>query len=234
MLDEPTWEEMFAADWEHWRSVKRAELMEAAWPFGDLKRGHYGAIYCDPPWAFNLWWGGRTNETPAGVPSRATVPHYETMREPELNALPVGDLAADDCVLFLWICWPVLEWSLRTIKAWGFEYKTCAFAWLKADASQIDMFRDDITAHMTLGYWTRSNSEVCLLATRGKPKRRDAGVRQGIIEPRRQHSRKPDAMHQRIERLVSGPYCELFARSRHQGWDCWGNEVEKFKAVVDA
>jgi N6-adenosine-specific RNA methylase IME4 len=196
---------------------------------GEWPSGKYGAILADPPWAFNLWWGGRSNKTPAGVPSRATEPHYEVMREDELCALPIGDLAADDCVLFLWICWPVLEWSLRVVKAWGFEYKTCAFCWVKANAKQIDMFRDDLTPHMTLGYWTRSNSEVCLLATKGKPKRLAADVRQAIVEPRREHSRKPDGVHDRIERLVAGPYLELFAReSTRPGWTFWGNESTRF------
>src|SRR5262249_24906376 len=102
------------------------------------------------------------------------------------------------------------------------------FAWMKADASQIDLFRDDFDVEMLLGYWTRSNSEVCLLATRGKPKRLNADVRQGIIAPRREHSRKPDCVHERIERLVAGPYLELFARQRRPGWDCWGYEVDKF------
>lgn len=204
-----------------------------SWPFGDLERGKYGAILADPPWAFNLWWDGRSNKTPSGVPSRATVPHYNVMREGELNALPVSDLAGDDCVLFLWICWPVLEWSLRTIEAWGFTYKTCGFCWVKAHARQMEMFQDDIDPHMTLGYWTRSNSEVCLLATRGKPKRIGADIKQAIIAPRRQHSRKPDGIHERIERLVAGPYCELFARQRRPGWDCWGNETDKFAAAAE-
>jgi N6-adenosine-specific RNA methylase IME4 len=154
------------------------------------------------------------------------------MKEEELNALPVGDLAADDCVLFLWTCWPVLPWSLRTIEAWGFTYKTCGFAWVKAHAKQIDMFRDDIEPHMTLGYWTRSNSEVCLLATKGNPKRRATDVRQAIIEPRREHSRKPDCVPSRIERLVAGPYLELFARTQRPGWTVWGNQTDKFQAVA--
>jgi N6-adenosine-specific RNA methylase IME4 len=195
-----------------------------------LPAGKFGAILADPPWAFNLWWGGRSEKTPAAYASRAVGPHYEVMREHELNALPVADLAADDCVLFLWTCWPVIEWSFRTIKAWGFEYKTCGFCWVKAHAGQIDMFRDDIDPHMTLGYWTRSNSEICLLATRGKPKRRDSGVRQAIIEPRREHSRKPDCVQERIERLVSGPYLELFGRQSRSGWTVWGNEKTKFDA----
>ena len=155
------------------------------------------------------------------------------MREDELNALPVAELAAPNCVLFLWTCWPVLQWSLRTIAAWGFEYKTCGFCWVKAHAKQIDMFRDDIDPHMTLGYWTRSNSEMCLLATRGKPKRIAADVKQAIIEPRREHSRKPDCVHERIERLVPGPYIELFARQQRSGWTTWGNETTKFGVAAE-
>lgn len=197
-------------------------------PLETLPQQHFGAILADPPWGFNLWWGSRTNKTPVGVPSRATIPHYGVMKENELNALPVGGLAADDCVLFLWTCWPVLEWSMRTIEAWGFKYKTCAFCWVKAHAKQIEMFRDDIDAHMTLGYWTRSNSEVCLLATRGSPKRQAADVKQAIIEPRREHSRKPAGVHERIERLVAGPYLELFGRETRPGWTIWGNEATKF------
>lgn len=196
------------------------------------RAGEYRAIYADPPWAFNLWWGGRSNKTPAGVPSRATVAHYPVMREEELSALPVGDIAAKDCVLVMWIAWPVLEWSLRVMKAWGFEYKTCAFAWIKAHAGQLELFQEDIRPHMTLGYWTRSNSEVALLGSRGKPKRQATDVRQAIIEPRREHSRKPDCVHERIERLVSGPYLELFARQTRPGWDCWGNETTKFDAAI--
>lgn len=198
-----------------------------------LPRNHFGAILADPPWAFQTWWSGRSNKLPSpkkkfSYPSRATEPAYNVMREDELNALPVADLAADDCVLFLWTCWPVLEWSLRTVEAWGFEYKTCGFCWVKAHAGQIEMFQDDIDPHMTLGYWTRSNSEVCLLATRGKPKRTAADVKQAIIEPRREHSRKPDCVHDRIQRLVSGPYLELFARQSRDGWTTWGNQATKF------
>lgn len=143
--------------------------------------------------------------------------------------MPIADLAAEDCCLFLWSCWPTLEDAWSVISAWGFEYKTCAFDWIKAHAGQVEMFRDDADALMGMGYWTRSNSEPCLLATRGRPKRLNADVRQGIIEPRREHSRKPDCVHERVERLVPGPYLELFARQRRPGWDCWGNETDKFQ-----
>ena len=94
------------------------------------------------------------------------------------------------------------------------------------------MFEQSIPDQMGTGDWTRANSEPCLLATRGKPKRINADVRQAIIEPRREHSRKPDCVRGRIERLVEGPYLELFARSRCRGWDAWGNEIGKFKEVV--
>jgi N6-adenosine-specific RNA methylase IME4 len=83
-----------------------------------------------------------------------------------------------------------------------------------------------------LGYWTRANTEPCLLTTRGHPKRLHADVRQGIIAPRREHSRKPPCIHERIERLVAGPYVELFARQRRSGWDAWGNETDKFAEVA--
>jgi N6-adenosine-specific RNA methylase IME4 len=86
---------------------------------------------------------------------------------------------------------------------------------------------------MGLGYWTRANTEPCLLATRGKPKRVNADVRQGIIDQPREHSRKPDCVHERIERLVAGPYLELFARQQRPGWTVWGNETDKFGVVPE-
>ena len=196
------------------------------WPFGDLKRGHYGAILADPPWQFvNLW------NTPAG-PNRGDAAHYGTMTMAEISALPVADLAADDSVLFMWGIWILMPKLFPLLDAWGFTYKTCAFDWMKADVRQIDMFKDEGDVQMGLGYWTRANTEPCLLATRGKPKRLNADVRQGIIAPRREHSRKPDGIHQRIERLVAGPYVELFARQRRPNWDVWGNQTDKFEAVA--
>lgn len=190
--------------------------------FDELPRNHFGAILADPPWKFEHW--GKTY-----ISGRDPENHYPLMTKDTLLALPVLDLAAPDCVLFLWITWPLLELSLEVISRWGFRYKTCAFAWLKANNRQMDLLQDELTADMRLGYWTRANSEVCLLATRGKPKRLNADVRQGIIAPRREHSRKPDGIHERIERLVAGPYLELFARQRRAGWHVWGNETDKFR-----
>jgi N6-adenosine-specific RNA methylase IME4 len=153
------------------------------------------------------------------------------MTAKEIMAMPVEPLAAKDCVLFIWICWPTMDQALKVIDAWGFKYKTCGFAWIKADGSQVDMFSEDVPVQIGTGYWTRSNSEVCLLATRGQPKRVNTDVRQAIVAPRRQHSRKPDGIHERIERLVAGPYLELFARQKRDGWTTWGNQTDKFKPV---
>jgi len=187
----------------------------------NLPQGQYGAILADPPWKFEHW--GKDY-----ICGRDPENHYDLMTADAIEDLPVEEIAADDCVLFLWITWPMLEHGMRVIEAWQFTYKTCAFAWMKADVSTVNMFPGPVDADMKLGYWTRANSEVCLLATRGNPKRLDAGVRQGIIEPARQHSRKPDCIHERIERLVGGPYLELFARQRRPGWTSWGNEIDKF------
>ena len=188
-----------------------------------LPEGRFRAIYADPPWNFVTRWAqARTT----GANGRR--PKYDLMTTDEIAAMPVADVASDDCVLFLWACWPNLMDAFRVIEGWGFTYKTCAFAWMKANNKQPDMFRDDVDAHIGLGYWTRANSEPCLLATRGNPKRLSAGVRQGIIEPRRQHSRKPDCVPGRIEQLVEGPYLELFARTTRPGWTVWGNQTDKF------
>ncbi len=197
-------------------------------PFEGLPRGHFKAILADPPWSFQCWDGADKK-----VASRGSVTPYKTMDMDDIGRLPVGELATDDCVLFMWVCWPTLPEALNVVELWGFKYKTCAFSWMKADVSTLNMFSDQVDAYMGLGYWTRANSEVCLLGTRGKPKRNNADVRQGIIAPRREHSRKPDGVHERIERLVDGPYLELFARQSRPGWTTWGNEATKFDKPYD-
>lgn len=198
---------------------KRKELMA---PFEKLKRGHYGAILADPPWSFATW-GTQVNAT------SDVHRHYSTMGMDSIAALPVADLAAENCVLFCWACWPSFPEALEVVKAWGFTYKTLAFNWVKGEG--LPMFPDDIKDQMGMGYWTRANSEPCILATRGKPKRVDAGVRQTILSKRREHSRKPDEVYDRVVRLVPGPYVELFARQQREGWDSWGNETDKFPTL---
>jgi N6-adenosine-specific RNA methylase IME4 len=206
---------------------KEPELTD---PFANLPRGHYGAILADPPWHFAAWSSPTAKGNGKNYGSDRG-PTYQTMDDDDLAALPVAKLAAPNCVLFLWSCWPVLFRSKAILDAWGFKYKTCAFSWMKADQYRLFALQEDI--RMGLGYWTRANTEPCLLATRGSPKRLNPDVRQGILEPIREHSRKPDCVHERIERLVAGPYLELFARQRRPGWDCWGNETDKYDAHKD-
>ena len=202
-------------------------------PFADLPKGHFGAILADPPWRFEVW-SGETAVQKRGSKTtyKAAQVHYETMSFNELCALPVGELAATNSTLFMWVTWPTLREGLTMMDVWEFPYKTCAFNWMKAHGTQINLFDDEIIPMMKMGYWTRASSEVCLLGTRGKPKRLNADVRQGIVAPVRGHSRKPDGIHERIERLVAGPYLELFARQKRPGWTTWGNETEKFKEAV--
>jgi len=188
------------------------------WPFGDLPRGHYRAICSDPPWRFRTW--SETNQ------QKSASRYYSLMTTAEIAALPVSDLAADDCALFLWATNPNLPEALEVMAAWGFTYKTVAFTWAKTtprtDGSWAPKW------HSGLGYWSRANSELCLLGIRGKPKRLAKDVRQLVVAPRREHSRKPDEVYSAIERLVPGPYLEMFARRTRPGWDAFGNESTKF------
>ena len=138
----------------------------------------------------------------------------------ELCALPVETLAEKDCLLFLWATFPQLPEALRLIQAWGFTFKTVAFVWLKLNKKSPTWFYG-------LGYWTRGNAEICLLAKRGKPKRRSAGVHQFNISPVEEHSKKPDVTRDKIIELAGDlTRVELFARQKTPGWDVWGNEVD--------
>ncbi len=140
----------------------------------------------------------------------------------DIKNLPIGHLASKDCVLFLWVTDPLLQEGLDVMRSWGFEYQTVAFTWAKQAKVNHDKW------HMGLGYWTRANPEMCLLGTMGKPQRVDKGIRQLVTEPIREHSRKPDRIYNDIKSLVGGPYLELFARTSVEGFDCWGNQTNKF------
>jgi N6-adenosine-specific RNA methylase IME4 len=143
--------------------------------------------------------------------------HYTTTQFDKLASLPIGDLAADDCVMFMWTVDWAPQQALDLIAHYGFLHKTTAFTWAKQNESGQDW-------HMGQGYWTRANPEACWLATRGNPKRLHADVRQLMFHPVTAHSEKPDAVFERIERLVAGPYLDIFARKPRPGWTCWGNE----------
>ena len=142
------------------------------------------------------------------------------MSADEICSLSVADIAAENSVLFLWTTFPNLQESFRVIEAWGYKYSTAAFVWVKRNKKTVSWF-------MGLGYWTRANAEICLLATKGKPKRISKSVRQIIDAPIEYHSKKPDETRERIVELMGDlPRIELFARQKTDGWDVWGNEVE--------
>lgn len=189
--------------------------------------GPFGCLLVDPPWGFETYGGERA------TPHRTDVDHYATMSADELKALPVADIAAKDCALFMWVVSSHLAESIELARAWGFGFKTIAFVWAKTTkeptSNQFGLFPPVKAAHrLGMGYWTRQQAEICLMFTRGKPKRLSMGVRQIIEAPRREHSRKPDETHDRIQSLVAGPYLELFAREPREGWEVWGNQTAKF------
>ena len=174
-------------------------------PFPNKK---YAVIYADPPWGY------RNRGTRA-----AAEKHYRTMSIGDIKALPVADIASEDCALFLWSTFPMLPEALETIRAWGFRYKTAAFVWAKQNRRSPGWF-------WGLGNWTRSNAEICLLATKGRPERVSASVHSLICSPVGKHSEKPNEARKRIVELMGDvPRIELFARERVTGWDAWGDEV---------
>jgi len=188
-------------------------------PFGDLPRGHFGAILADPPWKYVTY-----SERGQG---RSASRHYEVMMFEEIATLPVRDVAAPDAWLFLWVPGPHLPFGLQLIERWGFRYSGKAFAWAKQNPSGVGW-------HMGTGFTTRKNTEDCLLGRRGRPPIKAHDVRELIVSPRRKHSQKPDEQYGRIERLVDGPYLELFARQPRPNWVAWGDEVDKFEPEYDA
>jgi site-specific DNA-methyltransferase (adenine-specific) len=168
----------------------------------------YNIIYADCPWNY------------ADKGCQGTMAnHYKGMDLEEIKKLPVGNLAEEDCVLFMWATYPMLKEALAVIEAWGFKYKSIAFQWIKLNKKGKGYF-------CGLGRWTRGNTECCLLATKGKPKRISASVFQIIEQPLTKHSEKPQEARDKIIKLIGDlPRIELFARQKIEGWDCWGNEV---------
>lgn len=169
----------------------------------------YQIIYADPPWSYN-------DKGCQGTMAN----HYKGMKIDDICNLPVDKITDDNCILFLWATYPMLKEGLRVIESWKFIYKSIAFQWVK-------MNKKKKTPFYGLGRWTRGNTEPCLLATKGKPKRISASVFQLIFSPLRQHSQKPDETRDKIVQLVGDlPRIELFAREKTEGWDAIGNGID--------
>lgn len=187
-------------------------------PFPD---GKYCVILADPPWNFKNYTSERGDRDAAN--------HYTTLSIDDIIALPVKQTADSDCHLFMWTTGPHLQQAFRVIEGWGFRYSSIAFTWVKMRKNCDDkLFNTGRDMAVGLGHTTRKNTEICLLGRRGSPKRISKSVRELIIASRREHSRKPEEIYDRIEQYAAGPYLELFARSTRLGWASWGNEVGKF------
>jgi len=171
----------------------------------------YNIIYADPPWSYK-------DKALAG--NRGACCKYSTQSAEWLNSLNVASIAEDDCLLFLWVTMPKLNECFELIEKWGFTYKTCAFTWVKRNKVARSWF-------WGMGRWTRANAELCLLATKGKPKRLSAAVHSVVDTSIEGHSKKPDIVRDKIVQLCGDmPRIELFARKKVDGWDTWGNEVD--------
>jgi N6-adenosine-specific RNA methylase IME4 len=213
----------------------------------------FGVIYADPAWAFRSYSAKGQGRAPSAHYDDMTIEEVMAFRDRTTSLAP-ADFAATDCVLLLWVPGIHTDRVGDVMRAWSFEFKGSGFVWIKpTDAigeilSEIERARLDhniekivaaikktVTQKLSFpfgnGFGTRKNAEFCWIGTRGNPQRRDKGVHEllvveeVVIEPRRQHSQKPDRIYGDIERLFPGPYLELFSRTNHPGWTCLGDQA---------
>lgn len=168
----------------------------------------YDIIYADPPWAYQN----------CGNIHASANSHYATMNQKDIEKLPIHNIANDNCILFLWATFPKIQEALNTIKAWGFEYKTVGFTWVKKNKNGSNFFG--------VGWYTKSNAEICLIGLKGKAPKISNKVSSLVESVREEHSKKPAIIRDKIVEFSGDlPRIELFARCQADGWDCWGNEV---------
>ena len=172
----------------------------------------YELIMADPPWTFKT-------RSSKGVTEKGAGCQYDLMTQSDIEQMPVADIAAKDCVLWLWATNPMLPQAFSVMEAWGFQFKTAGH-WVKR------------TKHGKLAFGTgfilRCAGEPFLIGTRGKPKTTRV-VRSVVEGPIREHSRKPDEAFVEAERLMpEAKRIELFSRQARDGWDVWGNQSDKW------
>lgn len=194
-------------------------------PFAHL-RTDYRVIAADPPWKF------KSNS--AAKPGRNAMGHYACMSLADIAALPVASIAAPNAMLLLWITGPFMAIGahLALMKAWGFKPSGMGFVWIKLNPKAPQLFFMEQDLATGGGFTTRKNAEFCVIGKKGRSVRQDAGIHEVIIEPRRQHSRKPDKFYSRAEQYSEGPRIEMFARESRKNWDSWGNQATKFDEVA--
>lgn len=170
----------------------------------------FNILYIDPPWEYN-------QKKVQGAAEK----HYRTLTKEEIWELDIAGISEKDCLLFLWVTFPLLSEGLETMKRWGFSYKTLGFCWVKRCRKQTEKW------YFGMGHWTRSNPELCLLAVKGHPKRVSNNVFSLVDTPLEAHSKKPDIVREKIVEMAGDlPRAELFAREVYPGWTCVGNEID--------
>lgn len=180
---------------------KQAQEQTTSLPLGEKK---YMVLYIDPPW-----------NVAAITPDRDIERFYPTMNDEDIINLPVGDLALDNAVLFFWVMSSRIELSLECLKTWGFEYKA-EMVWVKDKIGR--------------GSWVRYKHEPLWICVKGKPYAPSSSVLYpSVLEaPRQEHSKKPDEVYEMIEKYYpDASKLEMFARSNREGWDAWGNQLNK-------
>lgn len=191
-------------------------------------------IYADPAWKFVTYSKKGMGKSPDN--------HYKTMTLNEIKGLPINTIAAENCVCFLWVVDNLLDEGIKVLESWGFTFKTVAFTWAKhgkkvkipigkkpTKIQRIRTIEFNRKWHFGMGYWTRANPEMCLLGTKGHPKRDKRNVRQLVISSVREHSRKPDRIKNDIVNLCGDiSRIELFSRTKTPGWSAWGDELGKY------
>jgi N6-adenosine-specific RNA methylase IME4 len=171
------------------------------------KNKKYQVILADPPWKY----------------TQNLIKDYKVMKDEEICAMNVQSIAEKNSVLCLWATGPKIPSALNVMKAWGFEYRTQLFTWVKSNKNG--------QTRMGLGNYTRGQSEIVFLGVRGKGlKRKRNNIRAVFHSQGMQHSRKPDEIRELIVDLfgVDTKRIELFARSRSAGWEVFGNQTNKF------
>lgn len=180
--------------------------------FPPLPQQQFAVIYADPPWDYR---GQRQHNGAGGADTGGADAHYSTLSLAQMKKLPVQEITAEDCLLFMWTSSPHLNQAIQLGEAWGFCWATVAFVWHKQKPNP--------------GFYTMSECELCIVMKRGKiPKPRGArNIRQFLSAPRSRHSAKPDEVRARIEAMFpQQKKIELFARRAARGWFAWGNEAD--------
>lgn len=175
----------------------------------------YNIIYADPPWEYK-------DKALSG--NRGACCKYDVQNSNWISNLPINNISDKNCILFLWCTMPQLNIVFNIIQSWGFDYKTVAFTWIKTYKNN--------SLFWGMGGWTRSNPELCLLCTKGKPQRVSKKVHSVVMSKIEQHSKKPNIVRNKIIELCGDlPRIELFARERYIGWDSWGNQISNDKPI---